>query len=63
MVVNQISIPLYEERIDRMKQAGFTDDQIAQIHGPIGLDIGAADPSEIAVAILAQMTAVLRGKA
>ncbi|WP_170606735.1 XdhC family protein [Ruegeria arenilitoris] len=53
----------HAKRIDRMKQAGFTDDQIAQIHGPIGLDIGAADPSEIAVAILAQMTAVLRGKA
>ncbi len=53
----------HAKRVDRMKQAGFTDDQISRIHGPIGLDIGAADPSEIAVAILAQMTAVLRGKA
>ncbi len=53
----------HAKRVDRMKQAGFTDTQIARIHGPIGLDIGAADPSEIAVAILAQMTAVLRGKA
>nr|WP_321253225.1 XdhC family protein [uncultured Ruegeria sp.] len=53
----------HAKRVDRMTQAGFTDAQIARIHGPIGLDIGAADPSEIAVAILAQMTAVLRGKA
>ena len=53
----------HAKRVDRMEQAGFTPDQIAQIHGPVGLNIGAADPSEIAVAILAQMTAVLRGKA
>ncbi|KIC42571.1 XdhC/CoxI family protein [Ruegeria sp. ANG-R] len=53
----------HSKRIDRMKQAGFTDEQIARIHGPVGLGIGAASPSEIAVAVLAQMTAVLRGKA
>ena len=53
----------HSKRVERMKAAGFSDKQISRIHGPIGLDIGAAGPSEIAIAILAQMTAVLRGKA
>lgn len=53
----------HSKRVERMRQAGFTEAQIGQIHGPIGLDIGAAGPAEIAVAILAQMTAVLRGRA
>jgi len=52
----------HAKRVDRMQTAGFHADQIARIHGPVGLDIGAAGPAEIAVAILAQMTAVLRGR-
>jgi len=47
-------------RIDRLKEMGFADSDLARIHGPIGLAIGAVSPAEIAVSILAQMTQVLR---
>ncbi len=50
----------HAKRVARLEAAGFSAEKIARIHGPIGLDIGAAGPAEIAVATLAQMTRVLR---
>lgn len=50
----------HAKRVERLTAKGFSPDQIARIHGPVGLNIGAASPAEIAVAILAQATQVLR---
>jgi xanthine dehydrogenase accessory factor len=47
-------------RVERLKSQGITDAAIARIQAPIGLSIGAVSPSEIAVAIMAQVTASLR---
>ncbi len=49
-------------RAARMKAAGFDDAALARVHGPVGLNIGAKSPAEIAVSILAEMTLVLRGE-
>ena len=47
-------------RCGRLKEMGFIDSDLARIHGPIGLSIGAVSPAEIAVSILGQMTQILR---
>ncbi len=47
-------------RRERLKQHGFSDDDLSRIHGPIGLAIGARSPAEIAIAILAEVTQELR---
>ena len=50
-------------RLKRLTAQGFGEAELERIHGPIGLDIGAISPAEIAIAILAQMTQVLRAEA
>ncbi len=47
-----------ERRLERLRAQGFDDADLARIHGPIGLDIGAKSPAEIAVAILAEIIQV-----
>src|SRR5688500_7052716 len=47
-------------RLERLKEQGASDAQLARIHAPIGLAIGAISPPEIAVAIMAEITATLR---
>jgi xanthine dehydrogenase accessory factor len=47
-------------RCSRLKAQGFSDTEIARIRGPVGLDIGAISPAEIAVSIMAELIASLR---
>lgn len=52
----------HAKRVDRLTEAGLSADQMARINAPIGLDIGAVGPNEIAISIMAEVTAALRGK-
>src|ERR1700722_17175897 len=53
----------HARRLERLKEQGLTDADLLRIHAPIGLDIGAVSPAEIAVAIMAQITERLREEA
>jgi xanthine dehydrogenase accessory factor len=50
----------HAKRLDRLRAGGVTEQAIARLHAPVGLDIGAKSPAEIAVSIIAEITRVLR---
>jgi len=50
----------HAKRVERLKETGVSDSDIARIHAPIGLDISAVSPAEIAVAIMGEITSRLR---
>jgi xanthine dehydrogenase accessory factor len=53
----------HARRVERLKGQGMSEDALVRIHAPIGLDISAVSPPEIAVAIMGEITARLRAGA
>ena len=49
--------------LERLRDAGADDEMLGKVHAPIGLDIGAVTPEEVALAIMAEIVAVRRGGA
>jgi xanthine dehydrogenase accessory factor len=52
----------HDERVVRLKEAGVTDEQLARVHSPIGLDLGARTPEETAISICAEIIAERTGR-
>jgi xanthine dehydrogenase accessory factor len=52
----------HAKRVERLQAAGVPEADLARIHAPIGLDIGAQGPAEIALSIMAEVVQVLRGR-
>jgi len=51
----------HEKRLQRLRDAGIDENELQRLHAPVGVNIGAKSPAEIAVSILAEMIAVRRG--
>ncbi|MBA0052113.1 XdhC/CoxI family protein [Streptomyces sp. AJS327] len=51
----------HEDRLDRLRAVGLTEAELARLHSPIGLDLGARTPEETAVSIVAEIVADRRG--
>lgn len=49
------------ERVEALREAGSSDDELARLHAPIGLDLGARSPEETAISIAAEIVAVRSG--
>jgi xanthine dehydrogenase accessory factor len=49
-------------RRNRLQAAGVTEEELARLHGPVGLDLGAATPAETAVSVVGEVIAVRRGR-
>ena len=50
------------ETFETLREQGFTDEDLARVHAPIGLAIGAETPEEIAVSIAAEIIQIRRGQ-
>ena len=50
----------HHARCERLSEAGVSKEKLERIHAPIGLDIGATSPAEIAVSIMGEITSALR---
>lgn len=53
----------HARRLERLREAGLSEAELARIHAPIGLDIGAVSPAEIAISVMGEITAELHAPA
>ena len=53
----------HAQRVERLRELGLDDEQIARIHAPIGLDLGGRKPEEVALSIAAELVMARHGKA
>ncbi len=51
----------HEDRMERLKEAGLTDEELGRLSSPVGLDLGARTPEETAVSIAAEIIALRWG--